>query len=113
MQSRYGSSIVPRDLGGLESALAAPRATFDGQLLHRGLYEVAAAYAFHIIRNHPYLDGNKRVGMMAAIVFLHVNKVISTATEDAIYAAGMDVAQGRMTIAQLAVFFRARSRRTG
>lgn len=102
---------MPRELGILESAVAAPRATFDGRLLHRGVFEIAAAYAFHIVRNHPYVDGNKRIGMMAAIVFLHVNRVRLAATEDALYEAGLELAQGRLTIAQLADFFRAKSRR--
>ncbi|HYQ81440.1 MAG TPA: Fic family protein, partial [Anaeromyxobacteraceae bacterium] len=56
---RYGGSPGLRDLGLLESALAAPRATFGGEHLHGSLPEMAAAYLFHLVRNHPFVDGNK------------------------------------------------------
>lgn len=50
-----------------------PRATFDGELLHATLWEAAASYLFHLARNHPFLDGNKRVALAAALVFLGLN----------------------------------------
>lgn len=92
----------------LDSALAAPRATFGGELLHRDVFEVAAAYAYHIIRNHPYMDANKRLGMMAAIVFLRMNRKAIALDEDGAYEAGMAVAEGRLDIAGLAARLRGR-----
>jgi death-on-curing protein len=68
--SRYGGSTVVRDWGLLRSALAMPEATFAGRHLQTDLSEMAAAYLFHIVSNHPFIDGNKRVGVVAADVFL-------------------------------------------
>jgi death-on-curing protein len=64
----YGGSDGIRDLNLLQSALAQPMATFDGSHLHADLFEMASAYLFHIELNHPFVDGNKRVGLEAALV---------------------------------------------
>jgi death-on-curing protein len=69
----FGGSDGVRDPGALESAVATPQATFGGEFLHEGLFEMAAAYAFHIAENQPFLDGNKRTALNAAIVFLDIN----------------------------------------
>ena len=71
----YGGEQGVRDLGLLESAVAQPQAGFGGEYLHADLFEMAAAYLFHIVQNHPFLDGNKRAGAVAALVFLDVNGV--------------------------------------
>jgi prophage maintenance system killer protein/DNA-binding phage protein len=63
---RYGGSLGLRDRGLLESAVAMPRATASGELLHENLFAMAAAYAFHIAQNQPFVDGNKRTGLLAA-----------------------------------------------
>ena len=61
---RYGGAAGIRDLGLLQSALAQPSATFGGQYLHADLHEMAAAYLYHLVQNHPFLDGNKStIGM--------------------------------------------------
>ena len=59
---RYGGSPGIRDLGLLQSALAMPAAGFGGRYLHTDLFEMSAAYLFHITQNHPFADGNKRTG---------------------------------------------------
>jgi len=69
----FGGSMGIRDRGGLESAVAMPAATFDGQLLHDDIFLMAAAYAFHIAENQPFIDGNKRAALNAALVFLDIN----------------------------------------
>jgi death-on-curing protein len=69
----FGGMHGTRDRGLLESALAQPEATFEGEYLHLSLHEMAAAYLYHVVRNHPFLDGNKRTGYVAALVFLAVN----------------------------------------
>ena len=56
----YGGSPGLRDLGLLRSALAMPETTFEGEFLHGTVFEMAAAYLFHIARNHPFVNGNKR-----------------------------------------------------
>ena len=73
---RYGGSPGIRDRGLLESAVAMPRATVGGDFAHEDLFAMAAAYAFHIAQNQPFVDGNKRTGLLAALVFLDVNGVI-------------------------------------
>jgi death-on-curing protein len=72
---RYGGSPGIRDAALLRSALAMPRAGIAAGNLHVDLIEMAAAYAFHIVKNHPFIDGNKRVGAVAALVFLELNGV--------------------------------------
>ena len=66
---RYGGEAGVRDMGLLKSALAAPMASFGGRFLHQDIFEMAAAYLFHVVKNHPFIDGNKRTGAVAFIVF--------------------------------------------
>lgn len=68
-----GGASGLRDLGGLESAVAQPLVTFGGRELHQGVAEKAAALAYSLIRNHPFVDGNKRVSHAAMEVFLILN----------------------------------------
>src|SRR6266852_7180338 len=70
---RYGGSPGLRDAGLLQSAFAMPESGFGEHYLHTHLFEMAAAYLFHIVQNHPFIDGNKRVGALAALVFLQLN----------------------------------------
>lgn len=74
--ARYGGTQGIRDIGLAESALAMPQAGFGGEYLHRSLFEMAAAYAYHIAENQPFLDGNKRTALAAALIFLDMNGVI-------------------------------------
>jgi death on curing protein len=67
--ARYGGPPGLRDAAALESAIATPQATFGGEFLHTSVPAMAAAYLFHLCQNHPFLDGNKRVGANAAITF--------------------------------------------
>lgn len=79
----YGGSDGIRDVGLLESALAQPAAMFGGQYLHVDVFGMAAAYLFHIVKNHPFLDGNKRVGLEAALLFLEINGLSIETTDEA------------------------------
>ena len=72
---RYGGLDGLRDQALLESAVAVPRASFDAVYLHEDLFEMAAAYAYHIAQNQPFLDGNKRKGLGAALPFLKLNGI--------------------------------------
>ena len=69
----YGGTAGIRDGGALDSAVATPPVTFDDAYLHSDLFEMAAAHAFHIAENQPFLDGNKRTALNAALVFLDIN----------------------------------------
>ncbi|MCC6811842.1 MAG: type II toxin-antitoxin system death-on-curing family toxin [Deltaproteobacteria bacterium] len=103
---RYGGSHGIRDRGLLESAVAQPQAGFGDQYLHEDLAAMAAAYLFHIVENHPFVDGNKRVGAASVSVFLLMNDVALTASEEAYYDLVIAVAQGAMSKAQAADFIR-------
>ncbi len=104
--SRYGGSEGVRDWGLLQSAIAMPAASFAGQLLHADLYEMAAAYLFHIIQNHPFVDGNKRVGAVAGYLFLALNS-LRLATDPADFEElAMSVARGETSKSAVASFFR-------
>ncbi|HLW64086.1 MAG TPA: type II toxin-antitoxin system death-on-curing family toxin [Gemmataceae bacterium] len=103
---RYGGSPGLRDAILLDSALAQPAATFSGQYLHADLFEMAAAYLYHIVLNHPFIDGNKRVGTVAAFVFLEMNDVEIIVPEEELEALVLQVAQGQCEKAAVATFFR-------
>jgi len=93
---RYGGAAEVRDAKALDAAVATPRATFDGDLLHADLHEMAAAYAFHLCQDHPFLDGNKRTALLAALVFLDLNGVAVADREGRLYDAMIGVAEGRL-----------------
>ena len=103
---RYGGTVGIRDLALLQSALAMPAATFSGKFLHADLPEMASAYLFHIVRDHPFIDGNKRTGTVAALVFLLLNGFNFKAPEMDLVKAVVAVASGKMTKAELTLFFR-------
>ncbi len=110
---RYGGSPGLRDVELLESALAAPRATFGGGYLHTTLPEMAAAYLFHIVRNHPFVDGNKRAGLAAAIAFLGLNDLWLEADAGAVADLVVAVADGRMGKPEVAVFVKGHAQKLG
>jgi death-on-curing protein len=100
---RVGGSAGLRDRGLLESAVAQPQASFGGTYAHDGLLAMAAAYLFHIVSNHPFVDGNKRTGLLAAQVFLVRNGVVIKHDSEAFYALTMGVAEGRVDKVAVAV----------
>ncbi len=106
MLSDYGGATGIRDLGLLNSAMAMPEAAFSGQYLHSSLYEMAAAYLFHLVQNHPFVDGNKRTGAAAALVFLTTNGLNLTSSEEDYYDLVIAVAEGRRDKSQIAEYFR-------
>ena len=109
--ARYGGVLGVRDIDLLKSALGMPSATYSGEFLHTDVYEMAAAYLFHLTRNHPFLDGNKRVGAVASLIFLALNGYEFDAPEDDFADMVMAVARGEIDKAEVAVFIRRWSRR--
>lgn len=93
---QYGGCAGLRDVGGLESAVATPQATFGGAFLHSSIPAMAAAYLFHLCQNHPFLDGNKRVGANAAITFLFMNDWIPDFDPDELVDLVLSVASGQL-----------------
>jgi death-on-curing protein len=106
---QYGGSHGRRDAGMLQSAIAQPQAGFGGQYLHEYLFDKAAAYLFHLVQNHPFVDGNKRIGAASAIVFLSMNDIEIEADEDGLVDLTLATAQGQRTKEQIAAFFRERA----
>jgi death-on-curing protein len=109
----FGGTLGIRDRGLLESALGMPRATFGGQFVHESLFAMAAAYAFHIAENQPFLDGNKRTGLGAALVFLRINGFRVVDPEETLYEAMIAIAEHRMDKAGLAEVLRKLAREVG
>ena len=103
---RYGGQPGIRDLGLLQSAVGMPAAGFGDRFLHEDLFEMAAAYLFHITRNHLFMDGNKRTGVVCALVFLELNGIGVKASEDSLVEMVMAVAEGRAGKEAIADFFR-------
>ena len=92
----YGGATGIRDQGLLESAVMMPQASFGEAYLHEDLAHMAAAYAFHIAQNQPFMDGNKRTGLVAALVFLDFNGVTILDPEEKLYDAMIAIAERRM-----------------
>jgi len=101
-----GGSSAIRDLGALESALAQPRATFDDVELYPTLVEKAAALGFSLIRNHPFVDGNKRIGHAALEVFLVLNGQQLAASVDDAERVILGVAAGTIGRDEFAAWIR-------
>lgn len=101
-----GGATGIRDIGLLESALAQPAATFAGTDLHPTLVDKAAALGFSLVANHPFVDGNKRIGHAAMEVFLVLNGHEIEASVDEQERLMLDVASGHLDREQLADWLR-------
>jgi len=108
-----GGAAGIRDLGGLESALAQPRASFGGVDLHASLADKAAALCFSLVNNHAFIDGNKRIAHAATETFLILNGSEIDASVDEQERLMLDLASGRLTREQLATWFLAHVHRAG
>ena len=104
--TRYGGQEGVRDFGLLESALAQPEASFAGEWLHQDVYAMAAAYAYHVCQNHPFIDGNKRTALACALVFLELNGVSMRDPKGLLKGAMLKVASRRMGKTDLASLLR-------
>ncbi len=103
----FGGLNGIRDEGLLESAVMTPQASFGGEYLHADLFEMAAAYAFHIAENQPFLDGNKRTALTSAMVFLELNGFDFPSMDDlSLYEAMIAIAEDRLDKKGLADIFR-------
>jgi death-on-curing protein len=102
----YGGSHGIRDIGLLESAIAQPEASFGGQYLHADIFEMAAAYLFHLVMNHPFVDGNKRVGLETALIFLEINNENLNASDEELVDLVLKTTAGQVGKREIAEFFR-------
>jgi death-on-curing protein len=92
----FGGKPGIRDLALLESAVAMPQSGSGKEHFHDFPFAMAAAYAYHIAQNHPFIDGNKRTALAAALVFLEINGYPILGGEDELEAATRKVASGKM-----------------
>lgn len=106
-----GGAEGVRDEGLLQSALEVPRSGFGNEYFHKDIFEMAGAYLFHLAKNHPFVDGNKRIALACADTFLEVNGFSVTIPQDELYEFVLKVASssaiGKLEIAE---FFRKYSR---
>jgi death on curing protein len=98
---RFGGSSGVRDVGLLESAIAQPSATFGGEFLHPSIGDQAAAYLYHIAKNHPFVDGNKRTAYAVMETFLELNGYVLPMSNEETYELVIQVAQSDITKAEL------------
>jgi death-on-curing protein len=110
---QFGGELGVRDEGLLESAVEQPQASFAGELLHRSIHEQAAAYLFHLARNHPFVDGNKRMAFAAADVFLRINHLRLELSDDEAYELVMEAATGSIDKEEIAARLKRSTRRSG
>lgn len=103
---RDGGLAGVRDWNLLESAAMQARMTFDREYLHGDVFLMAAAYLFHLVKNHPFIDANKRVGLVTALLFLQVNGFILADPDGILYDTTMAVAEGKLAKAELAEVLR-------
>jgi len=106
---RYGGSQGVRDMGLLQSALAVPQSGIAGEHFHADLFEMAAAYLYHLVKNHPFVDGNKRTGAVAALQFLWLNGVTVSAPGRTFETLILAVAEKSAGKVEVAAFLRRHS----
>jgi len=106
MIQEFGGGSGLRDSGLLESAVAMPSAVFGGQFLHDDLASMTGAYLFHLCKNHPFVDGNKRVALATAITFLLFNDYELTCAKPDAEQLTLGVADGSISKDEAIAFFR-------
>ena len=104
--ARYGGSDGIRDINLFSEAVVMPFASFSGDYFHSDIYEMAAAYAFHICQNHPFVDGNKRTALASALVFLDMNGKGIIDETGKFYDAMMSLAAGQLSKQEFAYILR-------
>ncbi len=104
--NRFGGKPGIRNHGLLESALNQPLSTFNNKYLHENIFMMAAAYAYHLIKNHPFYDGNKRTGIIAAITFLNENVYKIKINHAILYKLTIDIANSKTSKKEIAIFFK-------
>jgi death-on-curing protein len=101
----YGGVYGARDINLLSSAIYMPKSSFDGQYLHETIPAMAAAYAFHICQNHPFIDGNKRAALASSLVFLDINGYELNCDDETLYNEILSVAKGEIKKDELILFY--------
>ena len=108
--AQFGGSDGIRDRGLLAFAVAQAEASFGGQLMHPDVFAMAGAYWFHIVRNHAFVDGNKRTGLLACLVFLRRQGWSLDHVSADLYDVTLALADGKIPKEQLTDWLRERIR---
>jgi len=108
---RYGGKPGVRDNNLLSSALAQAKMTAGGKYIHRTIFEKAAAYGYHVCRNHAFVDGNKRVSFVLMVVFLERNGWELRVSDEEAYSTMMELAAGTVAKRTLAKWLKKHSAR--
>ncbi|HZK27238.1 MAG TPA: type II toxin-antitoxin system death-on-curing family toxin [Thermoclostridium sp.] len=91
-----GGSNGIRDEGLLDSALNAPFQTFDGEYIYKTIKAKAAKLGYSLVKNHPFIDGNKRTGILVMIIFLEINGLEITCSDEELIILGLGLAEGKI-----------------
>ena len=102
---RFGGASGIRDVALLESAVEHVRMVLFGKPIYNDVFLIAAVYCFHIIKNHAFVDGNKRTGLLAALTFLSLNGITLKSNQNELYKITMLVATSKLSKEKLAEFF--------
>ncbi len=111
--AEYGGTLGVRDPAGLDAAVHMPQAGMGDQYFHTDVYEMAAAYLFHLVKGHPFVDGNKRVGAIAADVFLALNGIDLVVDADQYEQIVLRATTSECDKTEIAEFFRRHGRPLG
>lgn len=103
---KFGGNPNIRDIKLLESAIQRPQTSLAGKDAYTSVYEKAAVLAIGVIQNHPFVDGNKRTGLHAMMVFFELNEVILKITNKKLVDLGVDIANKKISIKKLADLLR-------
>ena len=108
---RYGGKAGLRDVALLQSALAQPKVTVGRKFVHKSVFDKAAAYGFHLCKNHPFIDGNKRVAFVLMDLFLQRNGWEIAANEQDAYSLMIDLSSGNVSKTELSSWLKNHSAR--
>lgn len=111
MIQQYGGSSGVRDTEMLESAIARPFATFGGQDLYPDMFMKAGAFIQSIVKNHPFVDGNKRTAFAGTVMFLKTNGVLLTVSDDGAVSFMISVANENLGVDEIATWFKRHTKR--
>jgi len=103
---RIGGIPGVRDNNLLESAILQPQTMMFGQYVYEDIFQMGSAYCFHIIKNHPFVDGNKRMGILVALFFFERNEILIDADHDELYLLAMHTASSKINKDEIAHFFK-------
>jgi len=101
----YGGEYGVRDINLLSSAIYMPESSFGGEYLHKTIPAMAAAYAYHLCQNHPFIDGNKRAALASSLVFLDINGYELNCEDEMLYNKIMDLAKGEINKKEMIIFY--------